>query len=345
MSENRSRTPEGAFEAEVRRRIDNKTKPLGALGRLEALALQICLVQERAEPELRNPSLLVFAADHGIAGEGVSAYPPEVTHQMVLNFLGGGAAVNVFARLNGLRLRVVDAGVAHTFEPHPDLAAEKIRAGTRNFLHQPAMTADECGRCLSTGASLVRKLHADGCNVVGFGEMGIGNTSSAAVLASLLCGLPLEQCVGRGTGLDDAGLAHKRAVLARAVEHHGRRDGAADILRTFGGYEIAMIAGGIMEAAALRMLILIDGFIVGAALAAAHALRPQVLPFCVFSHKSNESGHAALLDFFGARPLLDLDLRLGEGSGAALAYPVVRAAVAFINEMASFDSAAVSRGQ
>ncbi len=337
-----------AFASQVQKCIDSKTKPLGALGRLETLAHQICVVQQRLNPELRNPTLLVCAGDHGIAAEGVSAYPAEVTHQMVLNYLGGGAAINVFARLYGLALHIVDAGVNHDFADTPGLIQAKIRAGTRNFLHEPAMTAAECDKALQTGAELVRRFHEVGSNIVAFGEMGIANTSSAAVLASLLRGLPLAQCVGRGTGLDDAGLARKQAVLAQAVERHGAPSALGsplEVLRTFGGYEIAMIAGGIMEAAALRMVILIDGFIVSAALAVALALRPDVLPFCIFSHRSDEAGHAALMASLGARPLLDLGLRLGEGTGAALAYPIVKAAVAFMNEMATFESAAVSNKQ
>ena len=329
----------------INQAIDNKTKPLGALGRLEDLARQVCLVQQRTDPVLSQPALLVFAADHGIATEGVSAYPQSVTYQMVLNFLGGGAAVNVFARQSGMRLQVVDAGVAHDFDAHPDLLVRKLRHGTRNFLLEAAMSADECSRALATGAELVGALHALGTNVIGFGEMGIGNTSSASVLASLYCDLPLADCVGRGTGLDDAGVARKRDILQRALDRHGRPADAQGILRTYGGLEIAMIAGGILEAARRRMIVLIDGFIVSAALAAAHAMQPQVLAFCVFSHLSREYGHAAVLSRFGARPLLDMEMRLGEGSGAALAYPLVRAAAAFMNEMATFESAAVSRSQ
>lgn len=332
----------GAFAAQVRNKIDRKTKPIGALGRLEDLATRICHIQQRLDPQLTKPTVLVFAGDHGIAAEGVSAYPADVTHQMVLNFLSGGAAINVFARQNGFALRVVDAGVNHEFAEHPSLIRAKVRAGTRNFAKEPAMTAEECDRALKTGAELVARFNDDGCNVIAFGEMGIANTSSAAVLASLLRGLPLAQCVGRGTGLDDLGLARKLGVLAQAVKHHGHLDRPLDVLRTFGGYEIAMIAGGIIEAARRRMLVIVDGFIVTAALAVAHALQSGVLNCCVFSHRSDESGHAALLASLDARPLLDLGLRLGEGTGAVLAFPVVQAAVSFLNEMATFESAAVS---
>lgn len=342
MSDGRNVNTGDAFALQIQKGIDSKTKPLGALGRLETLAHQICMVQQRLDPQLSNPTVLVFASDHGIAAEGVSAYPAAVTHQMVLNFLAGGAAINVFARQNDFALHVVDAGVNHEFADTRGLIRAKIRAGTRNFLHEPAMTTTECDQALQTGADLVRRFQGAGSNVVAFGEMGIANTSSAAVLASLLRGLPLAQCVGRGTGLDDAGLARKQAVLAQSVRNHGHLGNPLDVLQTFGGYEIAMIAGGIMEAAKLRMLILIDGFIVTAALAAAHALRPDVLPFCIFSHCSDEAGHATLLASLEVRPLLDLGLRLGEGTGAALAYPLVKAAVAFMNEMATFESAAVS---
>jgi nicotinate-nucleotide--dimethylbenzimidazole phosphoribosyltransferase len=336
-----------ALARAIQKRIDSKTKPLGALGRLESLAHQICMVQQRLDPELNKPVLLVCAGDHGIAAEGVSAYPAEVTHQMVLNYLAGGAAINVFARANGLALHIADAGVNHDFSSTSGLIQAKVRRGTRNFLHEPAMTAAECEQALQKGAELVRGFHREGSNVIGFGEMGIANTSSAAVLASLYRGLPLLQCVGRGTGLDDAGVARKYAVLAQAVENRGALKTPMEVLCAFGGYEIAMIAGGILEAAAQRMLILIDGFIVSAALCAAQAIqvemrRPDVLPFCIFAHRSEETGHSGLMASLGARPLLDLGMRLGEGTGAALAYPMVKAAVAFMNEMATFESAAVS---
>ncbi len=334
-----------ALAPALQARIDQKTKPLGALGALEKLALQAGLVQNTLHPQLHNPHLVVFAADHGIAAEGVSPYPSEVTGQMVRNFAAGGAAINVFCRLHGLQLLVVNAGVASSLaDLGPAVRDEAVAAGTRNFLHEPAMSAAECREALRRGAAVVDDLHRAGCNVVGFGEMGIANTSAAAVLLHLLTGHPLAACAGRGTGLDDAGLRHKIDVLGRAVAAHpalDRTDPLA-VLATFGGLEIAQLCGALLQAAAHRMLVLVDGFIVGAALLVAARLRPEVLGYCVFSHQSAEAGHGHLLAALGAEPLLQLGLRLGEGTGSALAYPLVQAAVAFLAEMASFASAGVS---
>ena len=342
----RPTAPDLALLPAINHKIDQKTKPPGALGRLEDLARQAALAQQTLTPELRQPHLLVFAADHGIAAEGVSPYPAEVTQQMVRNFAAGGAAINVFCRLHGLTLQVIDAGVSGS--GFADLGGlvrdERVAAGTRNFRHEPAMTAAECAEALRRGAALADELHHTGCNVLGLGEMGIGNTSSAAVLLHLLSGVPLADCVGRGTGLDDAGLARKLAVLTAAVAAHPTLDRADPraVLATFGGLEIAQMAGAMLQAATHRMLVLVDGFIGGAAALVAARLDANVLPYCVFSHQSAEAGHRLMLDALGARPLLQLDLRLGEGTGAALAYPLLQAAVAFLNEMASFESAGVS---
>ena len=338
------RPPDAALTAAIEQRIDTKTKPLGALGQLEILARQVALIQQTLTPVLRRPHVLVFAADHGIAAAGVSAYPADVTHQMVRNFAAGGAAINVFCRLHGLALRVVDAGVRGSFADVPAVRDQKIAEGTRDFRHAPAMTPAECQRALVLGAALVNEVHGTGCNVVGFGEMGIGNTSAAAVLLHLLGGTPLADCVGRGTGLDEAGLTHKRAVLAAAVAAHPTVDGTDPlaVLATFGGFEIAQLCGAMLRAAELGMVLLIDGFIASAALLVAWRLAPAVLSYCVFSHESAEGGHPHLLRVLGAQPLLRLGLRLGEGTGCALAYPLVQAAVAFLNEMASFASAGVS---
>ncbi|MBC7755755.1 MAG: nicotinate-nucleotide--dimethylbenzimidazole phosphoribosyltransferase [Bdellovibrio sp.] len=325
-------------------KINQKTKPLGALGRLEALALQVGLIQNTLTPQLHKPTILVFAGDHGIANNGVSPFPQAVTAQMVLNFLGGGAAINVFARQNGFALRVIDAGVNHVFKPHADLIDAKIAMGTANFLHEPALIKAQCEQALTHGASLARQEIAAGCNVLGFGEMGIGNTSSASCLMSVLCGLPIELCVGRGTGLDDSGLINKTNILQQAIVHHAL-DGqdAMQVLATFGGFEIAMMVGAMLAAAEHKAVLLIDGFIATSALLVAAKLQPNILDYCVFAHCSNENAHRAMLNYLGAKPLLDLDMRLGEGTGAALAYPLVQAAVNFLNEMASFDSAGVSK--
>jgi nicotinate-nucleotide--dimethylbenzimidazole phosphoribosyltransferase len=325
--------------ARVRRQIDRKTKPLGALGRIEALALQLALVFDTEAPRLREPQLLVCAADHGIVAQGVSAYPAAVTAQMVANMLAGGAAVSVLARQHGLALTVVDCGVATELAPRPGLVVAKVRAGTADSSVEPAMTAAECAAAVEHGAAIVRRLPG---NVLLLGEMGIGNTSAAALLMCRLTGLPLEQCAGRGTGLEDAALAHKVAVLRRALERHATAREPLEVLAALGGLEIATLAGAVLQAFAERRLVLVDGFITTAAVAVAAALRPQVLQGCVFAHGSAEHGHGRWLAALGARPLLDLGLRLGEGSGAALAWPLLESAALLLAEMASFDSAQVS---
>ncbi len=335
-----------SLQAALVDKINHKTKPLGALGQLEAVALQLGLIQQTLTPQLSNPTLMVFAGDHGVVNSGVSPYPQAVTAQMVLNFLQGGAAINVFARQHNMRLRVIDAGVNHDFDAHTDLIHAKVAAGTANFLQEAAMTSAQCQQALATGVSLARQEVAAGCNVFGFGEMGIGNTSSASCLMSVLCGIPIEECVGRGTGLDDAGLAQKLSILKQAIDFHGLRgDNALDVLATFGGYEIAMMAGAMLGAAEQQAVLLIDGFIATAALLVAAQLQPNILQYCVFTHCSGEAGHRCLLAHLGATPLLDIGLRLGEGTGAALAYPLVQAAVNFMNEMASFESAGVSTAE
>ena len=323
-------------------RIDGKTKPLGALGRLELLAAQIGRIQQSLSPTLTQPHVLVFAGDHGAAKAGVSAYPQDVTWQMVENFLAGGAAINVFARQMKLALRIVDAGVAHDFGPREGLIAAKIAPGTANYLKAPAMSAAQRDKALATGRQLAHRLADGGCNAVGFGEMGIGNTAAASLLTHCLTDAPLARVVGRGTGLDDAGLDRKQTLLGTALARGGRPADALSALAEYGGFEIAMMAGAMLGAAEKRMLLVIDGFIVTAALLVAHALAPAVTDYCVFAHRSQEGGHSHQLTHLNAAPLLDLDLRLGEGTGAALAWPLIQAAVGFLNDMASFDAAGVS---
>ena len=338
--------PDRALEAALRNKIDRKTKPLGALGQLEGLALQLGLIQQTLAPTLANPQMLVFAGDHGAAKAGVSAYPQDVTWQMVENFLAGGAAINVFARANGLALSVVDAGVAHDFVYEREgLIDLKIAPGTANYLEEPAMSAAQCAQAIEQGAGVVLGLAAAGCNVVGFGEMGIGNTAAASLITHCLTGTPLADCVGRGTGLDDAGLARKQALLEQALTRYRAAGGGDEpfrVLAEFGGFEIATMVGAMLAAAEAKMVLLIDGFIVGAAALVASRLAPALRDYCVFCHRSAEPGHAAQLAALQAQPLIDLGLRLGEGTGAALAYPLVQAATAFLNEMASFESAGVS---
>lgn len=337
--------PDRGIENSLKNRVDRKTKPLGALGLLERTAIQIGLIQQRLDPEFGQPHLLVFAGDHGAAKAGVSAYPQDVTWQMVENFLAGGAAINVFARQNGLHLAIIDAGVAHDFGKRAGLIDAKIAAGTANYIEEPAMTAEQCAQAIARGAEISRNLSANGCNVVGFGEMGIGNTAAASLITHCLTGLPLADCIGRGTGLDDAGLARKQALLETALNRYRATGGSNEplaVLAEFGGFEIAMMVGAMLGAAEAKMTLLIDGFIVGSAALTATRLAPALAEYSVFCHRSAEAGHAAQLAALGAEPLLDLGLRLGEGTGAALAFPLVQASVNFLNEMASFESAGVS---
>ncbi len=316
--------------AEFQQRIDQKTKPLGALGRLESLALHLMLIQQTNQPALHNPHLLVFAADHGLTAEGISAYPAEVTYQMVLNFGRGGAAVNAFARQHGLQLVVCDVGVNGVFDNAAGLVKLKIRPGTRNSLHEPAMTRDECEAALDAGRTLVMGVaHRDG-NVVGFGEMGIGNTSAAALLMHRFANQPLAECVGRGTGLDNAGLSHKLQILQAVAARNTHLTDPLDLLSAMGGLEIAAIAGGMLEAAERGMIVLVDGFIATAALLVARAIDPAVVDYCIFCHESDEAGHRLMLASLDAKPLLRLGMRLGEGTGCALAYPLLQSALAML---------------
>jgi nicotinate-nucleotide--dimethylbenzimidazole phosphoribosyltransferase len=319
--------------------INNKTKPLGSLGALETLAKQLGLIQRTTAISVDQPAILVFAGDHGVVAEGISAYPQDVTWQMVENFLANGAAINVFARQNGAALYVVDAGVNHDFGSRPGLVDRKVAYGTRNFALEAAMTPEQCATAMEHGAALIADLPG---NVVGFGEMGIGNTSAAAALMHKLAGIPVVDCVGAGTGLSAQGVLHKQRVIEAAVERHAGVSEPLEVLATFGGFEIAMMAGAMLQAAALRKTLLIDGFIVTAALLAASRLAPAVLDYCVFAHCSDEAGHRRMLEQLGARPLLQLGMRLGEGTGAALALPLLHAAANFLNEMATFASASVS---
>ncbi|CAH0318449.1 Nicotinate-nucleotide--dimethylbenzimidazole phosphoribosyltransferase [Massilia sp. Bi118] len=328
-----------ALAAQLDQAINNKTKPLGSLGALETLAKQLGLIQQTVAVSVAQPAILVFAGDHGVVAEGISAFPQDVTWQMVENFLADGAAINVFARQNGACLYVVDAGVNHDFGPRPGLLDRKLAHGTRNFAQEPAMTAQQCATAMEHGAALVAGLPG---NVVGFGEMGIGNTTAAAALMHKLAGIPVADCVGAGTGLSPEGVLRKQRVIEAAVARHAGVSDPLEVLATFGGFEIAMMAGAMLKAAAMRKTLLIDGFIVTAAMLAASRLSPAVLDYCVFAHCSDEAGHRRMLEQLGARPLLQLGMRLGEGTGAALALPLLHAAANFLNQMATFSSASVS---
>ncbi|MCR4317198.1 MAG: nicotinate-nucleotide--dimethylbenzimidazole phosphoribosyltransferase [Planctomycetes bacterium] len=330
----------------LRQKIDEKTKPVGALGMLEDVAMTIGRIQNTLAPELRNPHIAVFAGDHGIAKEGVvNLYPQEVTWQMVFNFLDGGAAINVFARQHGITVKIVDAGVNFDFEPGAKLIHAKVAKGTRNYLYEPAMTNEQCETAMERGANVISEINDNDCNVIGFGEMGIGNSSAAALIMSAITGAAIDDCVGGGTGLEGDGIARKCAVLRKAMEKRGPCESPTSILSTFGGFEIAMIAGGMLRAAERRMAILVDGFIATSAFLIADAIDSNVRGYSIFSHCSSERGHRRMLDYLGVEPLMNLSMRLGEGTGAAVAYPVIESALRFLREMASFESAGVNKSE
>ena len=330
---------DASLQTRLRHKIDHKTKPLGALGQLEDLALQLGLIQRSESIRLENPHMVVFAADHGIAAEGVSAFPQSVTLQMVGNMLAGGAAINVLARQHGFALQVVDAGVASDIADHPRLVNRKIAHSTQNICLGPAMQAAQCHAALQAGSDVVKNLPG---NVIAFGEMGIGNTSAAALLLHRLAGVSIEDATGRGTGLSDPQLLHKQQVLNRAAAQHPNAIEPLQALAALGGFEIAMMTGAMLQAAAERRVILVDGFIAGSAALVATALVPQAKDYMVFCHRSAERGHRLLLAHLQAQPLLDLGLRLGEGTGALLAWPLLQSSACLLGEMASFESAGVS---
>ena len=331
-----------SLSKEIQHKIDTKTKPLGALGKLEHIGKQVCEIQHTLFPVIDVPAVVVFAGDHGLTEEGISPYPQEVTYQMVMNFLQGGAAINVFAKQHGISLNIVDAGVNYTFPDHLDLTSLKLGYGTRNALKENAISDLEYTQAFEKASQLITGIHHHGTNCIMFGEMGIGNTSSAALIMHYITGEPLSECVGRGTGLDDEGLAKKQDILESVVAFHGELSDVKEIVLAVGGYEILMMMVSILKAAELKMCVLIDGFIATSAALLAHKLYPEVIDYCIFTHQSDENGHKKMLNYLNVEPLLQLDMRLGEGSGAAVAFPLVKSAVAFINEMASFESAKVS---
>ncbi|OXA71158.1 5,6-dimethylbenzimidazole synthase [Flavobacterium aquidurense] len=331
------------FSALLQEKIDSKTKPLGALGTLETLAFQIATVFNTLTPQISNPNIIVFAADHGIANHGVSAYPQDVTRQMVANFLEGGAAINVFCNQNEIQLSIVDAGVNYDFPTNANLINAKIAKGTQSFLHIPAMSETELHLCFEKGKSIVDNIAKTGSNCIGFGEMGIGNTSTASVLMSVVTGLPIEECVGKGTGIEQEKLIQKQNLLKIAIENYSGEDQLEQQLAYFGGFEIIQIAGGMLAAYENKMLILVDGFICSVAFLIASQINPEIKNNAVFCHCSAEKAHGKLLNYLDAKPILNLDLRLGEGTGCAIAFPVLKSAAVFLNDMASFESAGVSR--
>lgn len=337
-------SPDTRIRSAIMDKINNLTKPKGSLGRLEELALQIAWIQQTLEPSLRKPQNIIFAADHGIVEEGVSLSPKEVTWQQLSNFLHGGAGINFLCRQHGFELKLVDAGVDYEL-PYEQggIINMKVRRGTRNYLHEAAMTETEMELCLERGAEIVCRCQKEGSNILSFGEMGIGNTSSSSVWMACLTGIPLEKCVGAGSGLNHEGIRHKYEILRQSIEHYKGDGSVYDILRYFGGLEMVMAVGAMLQAAELKMLILVDGFIMTSCMLAASRLYPTVKDYAIFGHCGDESGHKLLLEHMQVKPLLDLGLRLGEGTGAVCSYPIVESAVRMINEMDNFAHASITK--
>lgn len=335
--------PQDDVRQYLQEKIDNLTKPKGSLGMLEDLAMQIGWIQQSLSPKLMHPCHIVFAGDHGIAAEGVSPSPQEVTYQMILNFWGGGAGVNFLSQQHGFDLKIVDAGVNYDFNSGDPIINKKIRKSTRNYLHEAAITRDEMELAIRYGAECVQDCFDQGCNVIGFGEMGITNTSSSALWMTCLTGIPLEQCIGAGCDHTGDIIAHKYNVLSQSMNNYKGDGSTEDIMRYFGGYEMVMTVGAMLKAAELKMIILIDGFIMTNCLLAASKLNDNILHYTIYGHKGDEAGHKLLLEYLKAKPILNLGLRLGEGTGALCAYPIIDSAVRMINEMNTFKEVNITK--
>lgn len=327
----------------LEQKINNLTKPKGSLGRLEELALQIGLIQQTLTPQLCHPQNIIFAADHGIVAEGVSVSPKEITWQQIFNFLHGGAGVNFLCRQHGFELKIVDAGVDYDLPYDRGIINRKVRRGTANFLHEAAMSEEEMERCLEHGAEVVEQCRKEGSNVLSFGEMGIGNTSASSLWMHTLTGIPLADCVGAGSGLNQEGVSHKLHVLQQALDNYRGNGTTVDLMSYFGGLEMVMAVGAMLQAAQRGMVILVDGFIMTNCILAASKLSPEVLKYAIFCHCGDEAGHRLVLDALDAKPILHLGLRLGEGTGAICAYPIIDSAVRMINEMDSFAHASITK--
>ena len=365
------------MQTEIQDKIDNLNKPKGSLGRLEELAMQVCLVQQTLSPSLAHPCHLLLGGDHGIEREGVSVSPREVTWQQMINFTRGGGGVNMFCRQHGFKLRIVDVGVDYDFSSVPSIIDRKIARGTRNFLYEPAMSEEEFNRAISIGSDLVDDCLAEGCRVLSIGEMGIANTSPSSIWMSLFGNIPLKDCIGAGAGLASEGIRHKYEVLAKAIDNfrvkseelrvknesnkqgsEGNSDSSLftlhsslstlrssldEVIRYFGGFEMVAAIGAMLRAAEQHVLILVDGFIMTACAIAAIRLYPAAQDYMIFTHCGDESGHKMMLDIVGAKPLLNLGLRLGEGTGALCAFPIVDSAVRMMNEMNNFQNAKITK--
>ncbi len=360
--------PDKSIREALQSKIDNLTKPKGSLGMLEELALKVGMIQQSLTPELKNPQHILFGADHGILEEGVSCTPKEVTWQQMGHFLAGGAGISFLCAQHGFKLNVVDSGVDFDFPEGCGIVDAKIRKGTRNFLYGPAMTAQEMELAIERGAEQVDKVFAQGCNIISFGEMGAGNTSPSSMWMSFLGNIPLRECIGAGSGVVGEALQHKVEVLEAAAKNYetaggtvfaqrddkgewygkgylsgGNKEYVLEIMRWFGGYEMVMAVGGMLRAAELKLTILVDGFIMTNCILAARELYPAVTEYAIYGHCGDETGHRKVLDVLDAKPILSLGLRLGEGSGAICAYPIVVSAVNMINQMDSFAEAAVKK--
>ena len=335
----------------VQEKIDNLNKPKGSLGRLEELAMQICLIQQTLQPSLSVPCHLLLGADHGIEREGVSVSPREVTWQQMVNFSRGGGGCNMFCRQHGFKMLLVDVGVDYDLSSYEGILNRKIARGTADFLHGPAMTPEQFDRAVAVGAQLVDDCVKDGCRVLSIGEMGIGNTSPSSIWMSLFCQIPLEACIGTGAGLDSAGVSHKQKVLRQALDTFLQQYASPsslhlpteEVVRYFGGFEMVAAVGAMLRAAECHLVVLVDGFIMTACALAAIRLYPAVRDYMVFCHCGDESGHRRMLDAIGAEPLLSLGLRLGEGTGALCAFPLLDSAVRMINEMNNFENAHITK--
>ena len=339
--------PDNSLRPAIQAKIDNLNKPKGSLGRLEELAMQVCLIQQTLSPSLEHPYHLLLGGDHGIEREGVSVSPREVTWQQMINFTRGGGGVNMFCRQHGFKLRIVDVGVDYDLSSVPGIINRKIARGTKNFLYEPAMTEEEFDKAIEIGAALVDDCIEEGCKVLSIGEMGIANTSPSSIWMHLFGGIPLKDCIGAGAGLDNDGIRHKYEILSKALSRHlsslSPLTSHLSPLRIFGGFEMIAAIGTMLRAAELHLIILVDGFIMTACALAAIRLYPAAQDYMIFTHCGDESGHRMMLDIVDARPLLHLGLRLGEGTGALCAFPIVDSAVRMINEMNNFDNAKITK--
>lgn len=340
------KSTEKSLQTAILHKIDNLNKPKGSLGRLEELAMQICLIQQTLEPSLAHPCHLLLGGDHGIEREGVSVSPREVTWQQMINFTHGGGGVNMFCRQHGFKLRIVDVGVDYDLSNIEGIINRKIARGTKNFLYEPAMSEAEFNQAIQIGCDLVDDCIAEGCRILSIGEMGIANTSPSSIWMHLFTGIPLKDCIGAGAGLDAPGIRHKYEVLSNALANYQattHHPTPITHIRHFGGYEMIAAIGAMLKAAEKHLVILVDGFIMTACALAAIQLYPAAKDYMIFTHCGDESGHKRMLDAMGANALLNLGLRLGEGTGALCAYPIVDSAVRMMNEMNNFDNARITK--